>query len=338
MSNFNNFWRNQEPKNQEPKAQETKSTELPRHYIHKDTRAQFENDATLKEIANGLNDKAKELIEKMESSGINLEEVNKDGKIQPSKAIVTVEKQTAEDGKDYYKANITMKNRYSDKLVLWGSNKQYGEIANITASKWNKNENRTQVFKRDEIANAFIGKDIKAVAKLIEDENLIISKDSNKEQSFLRNFAFEANSNFSDTDRVFNKEGDEVKNLYASYEKDNYGERVTIRAHQVEDKKTKAYVESTVDAVLFIDKEGNPGAKLVDWSLTPVEKDGKIIAVPKTAKEQKPYEAFVNSPQTLLKAIENTTLHPEVADAVAAFKGFVAKSQSKDKPQVEYND
>lgn len=320
-----------------------------RAYIDKDTRSLMENNPEIQALAEGTLAKAKELMEAVHEGGLDIDRTTKDKQHYTAKAVVHVEQaekwdkeakgyvpMTKEDGSPIYKATAELKNDKGHTLTFYASKRgDEVEFSAVNASKWQKNfqtdRREFKLFKQDEIAKASLAPDIKAVAKLAEEQGMIHPKEASRD-SMLFEFSKFANEQFAEMgENVINEKGEEVKNVYASFDRaENGSESVTLAAHYLPDG-----TESQASVRLFADREGNPSAQLVDWSRTDIQNEqGEKEVVPREPdSKQPPHKEFINSPKDLIAAMEHG-LHEEIANATAAFKGFGAEQeQTKNKPK-----
>lgn len=339
---FENNWSNT-VKSDTPKEES-------RAYIDKDTRDLMQDNPEIQALAEGTLARAKELMEAVHEGGLDIDRTTKDKQHYTAKAVVHVEQatkwdketkepvpMTKDDGSPIYKATAELKNDKGHTLTLYASKRgDEVEFSAMNASKWQKNfqtdRREFKVFKQDEIANASLAPDIKAVAKLAEEQGMVHPKEANRD-SQLFEFSQFANAQFAEMNQnIINEQGEEVKNVYASFKRNNKGaESVTMAAHYLPDGS-----ESHAEVRLFNDREGKPSAQLVDWALTDVTSEsGETVTVPREdGSKQPPHTEFINSPKDLLNAIEQHGLHEAIADGVAAFKGFGAeKEQTQNKPK-----
>lgn len=304
-------------------------------YIHKDTREAAKENPTVDTISKALLEKAKEIMDKVSEAGLTTESKTRDGsRTYTDKAVVTVEPATRwnkekqgmeelkhNDDTPIYKA-VAEISHYGSKLTLTAKEdvSQGAEIVAMTASKWSKDENgkaKLNFYKQDDIANAPINKDIKAIANLIQQEGFIAEKEPPKEN--LQSIAVDINKYFAaNSDKVLNNENQLVNNSYAQYDKEY--NTVSIRNHT-----------DNVVVELRQGQDGNKYALATDFDLNEKKEPRQ--------QGEAPQKAFVNNADDLANLIHQQ----EIRDVVADFKQInleATKEQSqeqdtKKKPQVE---
>lgn len=300
-------------------------------YIHKDTREAAKTNPTIATLANAMLESAKAQMDAIAKAGLTTKSKTRDGNTTyTDKMVVKVEpaerfnKETGEnepivdkDGNKVYRPTIEYTHAGST-LTEFGKNKldDAGKavIGSMNAHKWTRTDGKADLnrFKQDEIANAPINKDVKAIAAFVE-QNGFIAEIANRNP--LKDFSVEANKQFSAANnKVINENGD-VNDAYAKYVKDDYGERVEIRSHS--DKNVIVELGTTAD--------GKNYARATNFE--------KNESFGDRMEGEPPAKVYINSAKDVAEYIAL----PEIQDVVSNFKGFDSKEQSakKDKTTVE---
>ncbi len=319
------------------KKSETKAAEQPAPtqeslaYIDKETREAAKSDPKIDEISKAVLEAAKDIMDKVSEAGLTTQSQTKDkSKMYVDKLVVNVEpavrynKETGEneamvhkDGSPVYRTTAEIKHN-GTKLTLFAKEdvSEGAKFTAMAASKWDRPKDgspQLKFYKQDEIAKAYINQDIKKIAAFIKDNGFIAEKTGDKEQSGLKNFAYEANMYFKDNGfTVIKDDGETVQDAYAKYVKDDYGEKVELHNHQ-----------DNVVVELGFTQEGKAYAQAINYDLN---ENGD-----QRQQGEKPAKVFINTADDIQQYVSN----PEIGDMIAKHKAMGNKEQNKAKETVE---
>lgn len=220
-------------------------------YISNETQARADLGEYYNSASKGLLEVATKIMEDMKEKGLLTKSVTKEGKEYTDKAVINVaplevynketqekEIQYSKDGTLINQLSITIPyNSEKEKLVLYAKNDISNGIVlqNMIVSKYEKDADAEKgtfkYFKENEIKNAPISDNIKAIAGNIQDMGIIVHKEI--VHSHLRTFAYEMNQKFNEfSDKVMNSDNKLVNDAYAKYVNNEHGEKVELRNHQ----------------------------------------------------------------------------------------------------------
>lgn len=324
-------WTNSKDSASQKEEQQTQKEELA--YINKETREAAKENPIIDTLSKAVLEAAKDVMNNLEEAGKTTQSTTRDGKTTyTDKAVVKVEpatkwnKETKEseplvhkDGSQVYKATAEIKHNGTTLTLTAKEDVSDGaKFVAMNAQKWDRPKDgspKLNFYKQDEIANAYINKDIKAIAAHIQEQGFITEKSDRSAliQNSLQQFAVEANQYFNaNTEKVPNENGELVNNAYAKYSKDNYGERVTLYNH----------TDNT--AVELGETSGG------DKYAVAINYDLNREFEPRQQGET-PAKAFINNK----KDLENFIDLPEIREAVAEYKNISNKEQTKETPKKE---
>lgn len=226
-------------------------------YLDKNTLEFIKDNEFAKTAAEQMKDWGLRVMNDLKSKGLTTERQSSNGTYVPNKMKIEVgyatkwengaENQIFRENKEtgeqspVYKLTATLSHN-NDSLTLFASdNIQDGiVIKNMTAKQFYTGDDgkrhSTKPITAEQIAASSLSEEIKAIASYVND-NLLVQHDE-KGYTALQNFAFECNMFFKEhSDKVpsmkeaENGEKNLVSNAWASYKKDEYGERVTLSNH-----------------------------------------------------------------------------------------------------------
>lgn len=342
MSNWNapkNNAQSQEQATQTP-AQNTQAQDNSLAYIHKDTKEAMKSNPEIDSIANATLELAKQVMDKVQEEGKTFEKTTRDGsktytasmavKVEPAVDFKTGEPITYKNGdragQQVYRATAEIENKGTT-LTLFASQKEDKsvEFTSMGATRWNQKDNKMGFYKQNQIQDAYINADIKAVADVVERSGMVHEKENS--HSALYEFAIEANKYFSDNSvKVQNENNEIVNNAYAKYSKDDYGEKVTLYAHLTPDENGNLNQPSDVTVELGETSKGDKYALAINYA---INENGDA-----RQQGEKPARVYLNNTQDVADYIDL----PEIADAIAEYKGFNGNEQEKKAPNKSKQD
>lgn len=251
--------------------------------IDNDTKIEAFDNEYVREASKRLLDMAENIMGTLNNNDLTPKGVKKDGSEYPSTAVVEVkeatkwnkETQTAEpivkaDGSPVYLNTITIPSQ-NEHIVLYAKNDMEKgiELSNMKTKAWQQNENGKNYFGFTDNVSGKTADIMKCLVDngYVAEQSKEPKKEYSNEYSKLQRLAFELNKQFSELDdKVLNKDGKEVNNAYASYKKDEYGEKVVLGNHE-----DKVIVE------LGETKDGNPYAKAINFEVR--DDNGKVASL-----------------------------------------------------------
>lgn len=342
MSNWNfpkNNTQSQEQATQTP-AQNTQAQNNSLAYIHKDTKEAMKSNPEIDSIANATLELAKQVMDKVQEEGKTFEKTTRDGsktytasmvvKVEPAVNNKTGEPITYKNGdragQQAYRATAEIENKGTTLILFASQNEDKSvEFTSMRATRWNQKDNKMGFYKPNQIQDAYINADIKAVADVVERSGMVHEKENSR--SALYEFAIEANKYFSDNSvKVQNENNEIVNNAYAKYSKDDYGEKVTLYAHLTPDENGNLNQPSDVTVELGVTSEGSKYALAINYA---INENGD-----ERQQGEKPARAYLNNTQDIADYIDL----PEIADAIAEYKGFNGNEQEKKTPNKSKQD
>lgn len=284
-------------------------------YIDKATKEAMTGNPYIADAAQKLLAEAEKIGKDIADSGLSTVSKTRDGKEYTNKFVVRVEpavkwnRETEQaepivhkDGTPVYAPRIEYKHGNTILSIYAREDMSQGvQLTAMNAKIRNNETQKTEFAKAEDIAGSNAYKSMKAVAQHISEGGYIKPREPVHEQSELSSFAVEANRYFSaNSDKIPNKEGKLVNDVYAQYKNGEYGERVFLRNHS-----------DNVVVELGRTKDGSNFARAINFGMK--DENGR------------PATVFLNKPEDIREYIADKATQ----DVVAQYKGFDGKEQAK---------
>lgn len=301
-------------------------------YIDKGTIEAAKENTIINTLSKAVFERATELMNKLEKAKLTTTSQTQpdekgDTKNYTDKAVIKVEpamkwnKETKEeeplihkDGSQVYKATAEIKHSGTTLSLTAKEDVTEGaKFVAMSASKWDRSNgtSRLNFYKQDDIANAPINEDIKAIANFAKENGFIEKRETKVMGSPLKEFTIQANRYFSaNSEKVVNENSELVNNAYAKYEDGNYGERVTLYNHN-----------DNTAIELGTTSGGDKYALAINYDLN---RDFKS-----RQQGEKPAKVYINKAEDVDKFVDL----PEIKDIVTEFKNFNEKETKKEQPK-----
>jgi hypothetical protein len=304
-------------------------------YIDKETVAASKTNPYVKDAMDKMLEVAIEMGESVREAGLTPQNKTKEGKTYDAKFVVKVEpavrwnnetKQEEpflkKDGSQMYAPRIEMKSAGAT-LTIYAKERmdEKPQITSAKLSRFDRYHNKPVVEVNEKIAEDKYAGALGKVAVHLAQQGFIQGKDEAQRSNDnpLIALSVELNKGFSDKIVVDVKAQDEsgkyvptgemkeVKDSYARYINDEYGEKVQIRSH----------TEPSVVVDIFPDKNGDLSAKVTNFDFK--DDNGRFAAV------------YINKPEDVKEFIQN----PEVQQATLQAKFGGEQQNEKKSPTVE---
>lgn len=274
-----------------------------------------EQKSFLSKASSQLLEKATSLMSDLKDNNLSPTAISSKGEKYSSKAVVTAipsykynqdTKQKdipslKKNGTPFFDLHIFLKNNNED-IVIKAN--EAGTLTEMSVTQWNNN--KATHFDSKNLESAPLSESTKSLIDFVKNNYI------EEPQSNLSKLVHNYNLRLREvTDKVFNKNNEMVNDAYASYEKDNYGEKIKLRSHN-----------SRVVIELGVTKAGEPYAKAIDFG------------APKDNNNRFPYK-FLNNAEDIATVVRENNVDKHIVALVAEYKGIdltAEKQQTASQP------